>query len=99
MKVSKRVASLGLNVSMSVFIGLSVYGFLKYSEDGFSVAQSTAPLTTVLFTVLIAASIAGICFFGHQIDLRNLTAYREEEARKSGETVTGKGPGKPARRK
>ena len=83
MKVSKRVASHGLNVSMSVFVGVSVYGFLKYSEDGLTVAQSASFPITVLFSVLIVGSIVGICFFGHQLDLRNLAIHREEEARKA----------------
>jgi len=83
LKVSKRFATHGLNVSMSVFVGIAVYGFLKYSEDGFAVALSTSALATVLFSVIIFASIVGICFFGHQLDLRNLAIHREEEARKA----------------
>lgn len=87
MKVSKRVATHGLNVSMSVFIGFSVYGFVKYAEGGFTVVPSASSLTTVLLSVSIVASIAGICFFGHQLDLRNLAIHREEEARKAAETA------------
>ncbi len=83
MKVSKRFATHGLNVSMSVFVGISVYGFLKYAEGGFTIVPSVFSLSTLAFSVLIVASIAGICFFGHQLDLRNLAIYREEEARKA----------------
>ncbi len=42
---------------------------------------------SIAITVLIAASIAGIVFFGHQVDLRNLAIHREEEARKAAEAA------------
>jgi hypothetical protein len=96
LQVSKRIAVVGLNVSMSVFIGLSVYGFLKYAEGGLAAAQSTSSLATVVFSVLIVASIAGICLFGHQIDLRNLAIHREEEARKAADALK-KGRRKPVK--
>ncbi|MGB7629827.1 MAG: hypothetical protein WBM29_01955 [Candidatus Deferrimicrobium sp.] len=96
MQVSKRIAVVGLNVSMSVFVGISVYGFIKYAEGGFAAAQSTSSLATVVFSVLIVASIAGICFFGHQLDLRNLAIHREEEARKAAEAAR-KGRRKPVK--
>jgi len=84
MHVSKRVALVGLNVSMSVFVGFSVYGFLKYTDGGIAAPGSGVSLpVSVAVAVLIVASIAGICFFGHQLDLRNLAMYREEEARKA----------------
>ena len=88
MKVSKRFATHGLNVSMSVFIGFSVYGLLQYSDwGGGATPGSVLSLpASVAIAVLIAASIAGIVFFGHQLDLRNLAIHREEEARKAAET-------------
>lgn len=97
MHISKRMASIGLNVSISVFIGFSVYGFLKYTDGGFSTGGSgfSLPLA-VAVAVLIVASIACICFFGHQLDLRNLAAHREEEARKAAEEAK-RGRRKPAR--
>ncbi|MBE0605305.1 MAG: hypothetical protein IH610_03345 [Deltaproteobacteria bacterium] len=97
MKISKRFATHGLNVSMSVFIGLSVFGFIKYAEGGFTVVPSPFSLSTVLLAVFIVASIAGICFFGHQLDLRNLAIHREEETRKAAEEAK-QGRRKPARR-
>jgi hypothetical protein len=42
---------------------------------------------SVATAVLIAASIAGIVFFGHQLDLRNLAIHREEEARKAADSA------------
>ncbi|HEY5577119.1 MAG TPA: hypothetical protein VIK46_02225 [Deferrimonas sp.] len=84
MQVSKRMALVGLNVSMSVFVGFSVYGFLKYTDGGVAAPGSGVSLpASISIAVLIVASIAGICFFGHQLDLRNLAIFREEEARKS----------------
>jgi carbohydrate-binding DOMON domain-containing protein len=85
MKVSKRVATHGLNVSMSVFVGFSVYGFLQYSDwgGGGTPGSGLSLPVSVAIAVLIASSIAGMVFFGHQLDLRNLAIYREEEARKA----------------
>jgi len=40
MQVSKRMALVGLNVSMSVFVGFSVYGFLKYTDGGIAAPGS-----------------------------------------------------------
>jgi len=98
MRVSKRVALVGLNVSMSVFVGFSVYGFLKYTDGGVAAPGSGGSLpASVAVAVLIVSSIAGICFFGHQLDLRNLAIYREEEARKAADAAK-QGLRKPARR-
>lgn len=97
MQVSKRIAVYGLNISMSVFVGFSVYGLLKYADGGIATPGSGIPLpASVAIAALIAASIAGICFFGHQLDLRNLAAYREEEARKRAEAER-KGRRKPVK--
>jgi uncharacterized membrane protein len=97
--VSKRVAVVGLNVSISVFVGFSVYGLLKYTDGGFGAAggSGVSLSASVAAAVLIAVSIVGICFFGHQIDLRNLAIYREEEARKAADAAK-EGSRKPARR-
>ena len=95
MHVSKRMAVVGRNVSMSVFVGFSVYGLIKYTDGGISTTGSGFSLpASIAVAVLIGVSIAGICFFGHQIDLRNLVAHREEEARKAAEAVR-KGRRKP----
>lgn len=97
MHVSKRMAVVGLNVSMSAFIGCAVYGLIKYTDGGFAAATrpDSLPLSLAM-TVLVIAAIAGICFFGHQLDLRNLSEYREEEARKTAEAAR-KGRRKPVR--
>jgi hypothetical protein len=95
--VSKRIAVVGLNVSMSVFVGFSVYGLLKYTDGGIATPGSGLSLpASMAVAFLIVVSIAGICFFGHQLDLRNLAIYREEEARKAAEEAK-QGRRKPAR--
>ena len=81
---------------MSVFVGFSVFGFLKYAEGGFTIVPSAFSPATLLLSVLIIASIAGICYFGHQLDLRNLAIHREEEARKA-EEAAKQGRRKPIR--
>ena len=80
---------------MSVFVGFSVYGLIQYSDwGGGATPGSVLSLpASVGFSILIAASIAGIVFFGHQVDLRNLAIHREEEARKAAD------PAKQGRRK
>ena len=97
MQVSKKVAAHGLNVSMAVFVGFSVFGLLKYTDGGFASARSTSLPSSVLIAVLILASIVGICFFGHQLDLRNLADHRKEEARNAAEAER-KGRRKPGQR-
>ena len=39
----------GLNISMSVFIGLSAYGLLLYFEGGADTAKATTLLTTLSY--------------------------------------------------
>ena len=86
MRVSRRVAVVGLNVSISVFVGFSAYGFLEYFGGGFTVPSSTLSTPALIASAaLIVASVAGMYFFGHQVDLWNLAKYREEEARKAAE--------------
>lgn len=96
MKVSKKVATYGLNASMSVFVGISTYGIVKYAEAGFVVTPSAFSPGMLLLAVLIVASVIGTCYFGHQLDLRNLALHREEEARKA-EEAARKGRRKPAK--
>ena len=87
----------GLNISMAVFIGLSAYGLLLYYEGGADAAKSTTLLTMLSFLAGIAACIAGIGFFGVQLDRRKSEERREEEVRKA-EEAPRKGRRKPVRR-
>lgn len=72
----------GLNISMAVFTALSAYGLLLYYEGGADAAKATSLLTTFSYLAGIAACIAGIGFFGVQLDRRKLEERREDEARK-----------------
>ncbi len=77
----------GLNISMAVFTALSAYGILLYYEGGADAAKSTSMLTTLSFLAGIAACIAGIGFFGVQLDRRKAEERREEEARQAEEAA------------
>jgi len=81
---------------MSVFIGLSVYGFIQYTDGGFATMRSIPLGTAFVLSILIVASIVGLCFFGHQHDLRKLEEYREEEAGKAA-IAARKGRRKPVK--
>jgi len=96
LQVSKRMAIHGLNISMAVFTGLSAYGLLLYYESGADVARATSLPTTLSYLAGIAACIAGIGFFGVQLDRRKSEERREEEARKT-EEAARKGRRKPVR--
>ena len=96
MHVSKRLAIHGLNVSMAVFTGISAYGLLGYFEGGLDMAIAAPARTTFLFVAGIAASIAGIGWFGVQLDRRKAEERADEERRKAGEAAR-KGKRKPAR--
>jgi hypothetical protein len=75
----------GLNISMAVFTALSAYGLLLYFEGGADAAKATSLLTMLSYLAAIAACIAGIGFFGVQLDRRKSEERREEESRKAEE--------------
>jgi hypothetical protein len=85
LNVSKRVALHGLNVSMAVFTGLSAYGIFLYFDSGLEAAIALPGMTTLLLVAGVAASIAGIAWFGIQLDRRKHEERRAEELRKAGE--------------
>jgi hypothetical protein len=96
LQISKRMAIHGLNISMAVFTALSAYGILLYYEGGADAAKSTNLLTTLSYLAGIVACIAGIGFFGVQLDRRKSEERREDEARKAQEEAR-KGRRKPVR--
>ncbi|MDA8179417.1 MAG: hypothetical protein ACYDAX_01525 [Desulfobacteria bacterium] len=96
MQVSKRMAIHGLNISMAVFTALSAYGILLYYKGGADAAGSATLLTTLSYLAGIAGCIAGIGFFGVQLDRRKSEEHREEEARKAVDAAR-KGRRKPVR--
>jgi hypothetical protein len=79
MRVSRKAAGIGLNLSIAVFVGFSVYGFLEHIDGGASPARPISLSLTILYVACIAASIAGIGFFGHQQDLRKTEERRAGE--------------------
>ena len=96
MQVSKRMAIHGLNISIAVFTALSAYGLLLYFEGGAEAAQATNMRTTLSSLAGIVACIAGIGFFGVQLDCRKSEERREEESRKAAEAAR-KGRRKPVK--
>ena len=72
---------------MAVFTGISAYGLLLYYDSGLEAAIATPPRTTLLLAAGIAASIAGICFFGIQLDRRKAEDRKAEELRKAEESA------------
>jgi hypothetical protein len=84
----------GLNISMAVFVALSAYGFLLYYEGGADAAKATGMLTTLSFLAAIIACIAGIGFFGVQLDRRKAEERREED-RQAAVEAARKGRRKP----
>ena len=86
----------GLNISMAVFTTLSAYGLLLYFEGGADAAKATSLLTMLSYLAAIAACIAGIGFFGVQLDRRKSEERREEASRKAEEEAR-KGRRKPVK--
>ena len=87
MHVSKRMALHGLNISMAVFIGISAYGLFGFLGIGADPAVAATSRETLLFAGGIAASIAGICFFGIQLDRRKTEDRKAEGERKAEEAA------------
>jgi hypothetical protein len=76
MQVSKPLATFGFHFCVTIFVGLSIYGIIRYLNEGLK--QSDSLLAAALYAAFILASITGIGFFGMQADRR-----RQEEARNS----------------
>jgi len=87
----------GLNISMAGFTALAAYGLLLYYDGGAEAAKTTTLSTTLSYLAGIAACIAGIGFFGVQLDRRKAEDRLEEDARKAAEAAR-KGRRKPVRR-
>ncbi|MGB5995145.1 MAG: hypothetical protein WBG20_06975 [Candidatus Deferrimicrobiaceae bacterium] len=83
MRVPKKLAIFGFNLSASIFLGLCVYGLVIYSNEGKPPTGSL--LSWALSALATIGCIVGIGYFGRQWDLRNA-----EEARTAKETPSGK---------
>ncbi len=77
MRVERYVATVGFNVCMAIFVALSAYGILSYMSWD-QVQSPTSSLAVLLYAVGVAGSIAGICFFGIQMDRRRLEDSRKK---------------------
>jgi len=86
----------GLNISMAVFTALSAYGLLLYYAGGSDAAAATSLPAMLSYLAAIAACIAGIGFFGVQLDRRKSEERLEEAARKAAEAAR-KGRRKPVK--
>ena len=82
------------HISMAVFLGLSAYGFLLYYEGGADAAKATTLLTTLSYLAVLVICIAGIGFFGVQLDRRKAEERREED-RQAAVEAARKGRRKP----
>lgn len=75
MQVPKPMAIFGFHFCVTVFIGLSLYGIVRYLNEG--LLQTDSFLATASYATAVLASLAGICFFGKEADRRKA----EEAAR------------------
>ncbi len=76
MQVPKSLAIFGFYFCATIFIGLSVYGVLRYLNEG--LLRPDSLLAAGSYAAVILASIAGIGFFGREADRR-----KDEEVKKS----------------
>lgn len=68
MQVPKYMAIFGFHFCVTVFIGLSLYGIVRYLNKG--LLQTDSLLATASYATAVLASLAGICFFGKEADRR-----------------------------
>ncbi len=88
MQVPKPLAIFGFHFCVTIFVGLSIYGIIRYLNEGLQ--QSDSLLAAGAYAAAILASITGIGFFGMQADRR-----RQEEVKNSPPPV----PATPKRKK
>jgi hypothetical protein len=87
-RVTKPFAIFGFHFCTTIFIGLSLYGVVRYVNEG--LLQSDSLLAAGSYAAVILASIAGIGFFGREADRR-----KNEEVKKSPPAA----PASPKKRK
>jgi len=88
-RVPKKLAIFGFNLSASVFLGLCVYGLLIYSKEGSTPVGSL--LSSALYALAAVGCIVGICYFGREWDLRNAEEARAEKGKTPAEITSRKG--------
>jgi len=87
-RVPKKLAIFGFNLSASVFLGLCVYGLLIYSKEGSTPVGSL--LSSALYALAAVGCIVGICYFGREWDLRNAEEAQAEKAKTPAEITSRK---------
>ena len=78
MQVPKQLAIFGFHFCTTIFIGLSLYGVLRYLNEGLQ--QSDSFVAAGSYAALILASIAGIAFFGREADRRRAEEVQKKDA-------------------
>lgn len=68
MRVPKPYAIFGYHFCVTIFIGLSLYGIVRYLNEG--LLQTDSLPATAAYGAFVVASIAGICIFGREADRR-----------------------------
>lgn len=74
MQVPKQLAIFGFHFCTTVFIGLCLYGVVRYMSEG--LLQSDSIVAAAFYGLVVLASIAGICFFGREADRRKAEEIR-----------------------
>jgi hypothetical protein len=77
MQVPKQFAIFGFHFCTTIFIGLSVYGVLRYLNEG--LLQPDSFVAAGSYAALILASIAGIAFFGREADRRRAEEVQKQD--------------------
>ncbi len=78
MQVPKQLAIFGFHFCTTIFIGLSVYGVLRYLNEGLQ--QPDSFVAAGSYAALILVSIAGIAFFGREADRRRAEEVQKQDA-------------------
>lgn len=68
MQVPKQMAIFGYHFCVTVFIGLSLYGVVRYLNEGIVLTDSL--YDSASYAAFVIASIVGICIFGREADRR-----------------------------
>jgi len=74
MRVPKPLAIAGFHFCVTIFVGLAIYGLIRYLNEG--LLQSDSTLAMASYSIGILASVGGICFFGREADLRKAEEIR-----------------------
>jgi len=74
MRVPKPLAIAGFHFCVTIFVGLCLYGLLRYLNEG--LLQTDSLFEMASYSIVVIASIVGFCFFGREADLRKAEEIR-----------------------